>query len=110
MNNPGIGSAFDDFLEEEGVREEVEGTAQRRVLAWQTEALVQELESAALSLPRAEKARLAERLLASLDEDPDVDAAWRDEVRRRLAVYRAGEMESIPADEALKQARKRLER
>jgi putative addiction module component (TIGR02574 family) len=110
MNAPGIGSAFDDFLEEEGVREEMEGTAQRRVLAWQTEALVQELESAALSLPRAERARLAERLLASLDEDPDVDAAWRDEVPRRLAAYRAGELESIPADEALKKARTRLER
>ncbi|MEJ2218721.1 MAG: addiction module protein [Gemmatimonadota bacterium] len=108
MNNPGIGSAFDDFLEEEGVREEVEGTAQRRVLAWQTEALVQELESAALSLPRSERARLAERLLASLHEDPDVDVAWRDEVRRRLAAYRAGGVDSVPADEALKEARARV--
>ena len=69
---------------------------------------MQELESAALSLPGPERARLAERLLASLDEDPDVDAAARDEVRRRLAVYRAGEVESVPADEALKEARTRV--
>jgi hypothetical protein len=29
------GSAFDSFLEEEGIREEVEGVANKRVLAWQ---------------------------------------------------------------------------
>ena len=54
------------------------------------------------------RARLAERLLASLDDDPDVDAAWRDEVRWRLAAYRAGELDSVPADEALTEARGRL--
>lgn len=31
------GSSFDDFLEEEGLREEVETTAIKRVLAWQFE-------------------------------------------------------------------------
>lgn len=34
---------------------------------------IEELESA-LSLPRADRARLAERLLASLDEEPEVEA------------------------------------
>lgn len=29
------GSSFDDFLEEEGIREEVEAAAIKRVLAWQ---------------------------------------------------------------------------
>lgn len=30
-----IGSSFDDFLEEEGVKDEVESKAVKRVLAWQ---------------------------------------------------------------------------
>jgi len=36
-NNAGIhsGSSFEDFLEEEGIREEVEAAAIKRVLAWQ---------------------------------------------------------------------------
>jgi antitoxin HicB len=31
------GSTFDSFLEEEGIREEVEGVAIKRILAWQLE-------------------------------------------------------------------------
>ncbi|HEX8392488.1 MAG TPA: helix-turn-helix transcriptional regulator [Longimicrobium sp.] len=37
MTNPHIGSSFEDFLEEQGIREEVDGLAQKRVLAWQIE-------------------------------------------------------------------------
>ena len=33
----GIGSSFDDFLDEEGIREEVEAQALQEVLAWQIE-------------------------------------------------------------------------
>jgi hypothetical protein len=32
-----LGSSFDDFLEEEGIRNEVEGVAIKKVLAWQFE-------------------------------------------------------------------------
>lgn len=35
VDNPHIGSAFDDFLEEEGIKEEVTAIAQKRVIAWQ---------------------------------------------------------------------------
>lgn len=45
----------------------------------------QALESAALLLPPEERARLAERLLASLDIDPEIEAAWAAEVEKRLA-------------------------
>ncbi|MFO7893044.1 MAG: addiction module protein [Longimicrobiales bacterium] len=69
---------------------------------------VEELESAVLSLPRGERARLAERLIASLDEDPEVEAAWKDEVRRRLARYRAGETDTYPAEDVLREARESL--
>jgi antitoxin HicB len=34
MNKPGIGNSFDSFLEEAGIRDEVERIAQKRVLAW----------------------------------------------------------------------------
>ncbi|HEY0151446.1 MAG TPA: hypothetical protein VGB92_05575 [Longimicrobium sp.] len=37
MTNPHIGSSFESFLEEEGLRDEVELLAQKRVLAWQIE-------------------------------------------------------------------------
>ena len=36
------GSSFDSFLEEEGIREEVEAVAIKRVLAWQLEQAMQE--------------------------------------------------------------------
>jgi antitoxin HicB len=36
------GSTFDSFLEEEGIREEVEAVAIKRVLAWQFEQAMQE--------------------------------------------------------------------
>jgi hypothetical protein len=36
------GSSFDSFLEEEGIREEVEAVAIKRVLAWQLEKAMQE--------------------------------------------------------------------
>lgn len=68
----------------------------------------EELEAAAMSLPRAERARLAERLLASLDDEADVEEAWREEVRRRLEAYRKGEMEAVPASKVLEEARDRL--
>ena len=33
-NNIHTGSSFDDFLEEEGIRNEVEGAAIKKVLVW----------------------------------------------------------------------------
>ena len=35
MSHPRIGSDFDDFLKEEGIREEVTAAAIKRVIAWQ---------------------------------------------------------------------------
>lgn len=37
MTNPHIGSSFDDFLEDEDIREEVSAAAIKKVLAWQLE-------------------------------------------------------------------------
>ena len=40
--NPYIGSSLDDFLKEDGILEEVEAIAIKRVLAWQVSQLMQE--------------------------------------------------------------------
>lgn len=71
---------------------------------------VEELEVPALALPRSERARLAERLLASLDEEPEIEAGWAEEVRRRMEQYRAGAIEAVPGDRVMREARSRLKR
>jgi putative addiction module component (TIGR02574 family) len=57
----------------------------------------------ALSLSEEERAEIAEKLLASLDgpPDPDVDAAWEAEIRRRVAALDAGTMTTEPWETAL---------
>ncbi len=44
---------------------------------------VETLEAAALQLTPADRARLVDRLIATLDADPDVEEAWAAEVERR---------------------------
>ncbi len=59
----------------------------------------EEIEAEALNLPPSERAQLAEALIASLDEDAEVERAWAEEVARRLAEIRAGKVELIPAED-----------
>jgi putative addiction module component (TIGR02574 family) len=61
-----------------------------------------ELLRKALALPASERADLAGSLLESLDEaqDPSVEAAWEDEVDRRLAEIDSGAVKPISAEEA----------
>ena len=42
MKNPRIGSSFEHFLGEEGIREEVQDLALKRVLAWQIKEAMQQ--------------------------------------------------------------------
>ena len=58
-----------------------------------------QLESEALKLPQHERARLAQRLISSLDEDIEVEQAWYDEAERRLAELESGKAAEIPAKE-----------
>ncbi|MGX9725886.1 MAG: helix-turn-helix domain-containing protein [Candidatus Electronema sp. VV] len=41
MTNPHVGSDFDEFLDEEGICEEVTAAALKRVIAWQLEQAMQ---------------------------------------------------------------------
>ena len=70
----------------------------------------EELESQAMQLSVRERALLAERLLASLEEadGADVEAAWLDEARRRRRAFRNGEISAVTAESAIRDARAKL--
>ena len=67
-----------------------------------------DIAAAALELPPAERAQLAQRLMASIERDPEVEAAWDEEIRRRLAELEGGSARGIPAAEVFAAARDRL--
>jgi putative addiction module component (TIGR02574 family) len=67
----------------------------------------------ALELSAEQRADLASSLIASLDGEEDADPveveqAWAEEIRRRLADYDAGRTRGIPADEVFAEARRFL--
>ena len=66
------------------------------------------IEAAAFLLPPEERAKLAERLIASLERNPEVEKAWEEEIKRRIADFAAGRIESIPAESVFEEARDRL--
>jgi putative addiction module component (TIGR02574 family) len=57
-----------------------------------TMATIDDLTRAVLGLPVEDRAALAERLLASLDDldEAELDRLWGEEAERRLAAYRSG--------------------
>ena len=61
----------------------------------------------ALTLPVEERAELASSLIDSLDSatDEDVEAAWQEEISRRMADLRSGRTTTIPWEEVRKKAR-----
>jgi putative addiction module component (TIGR02574 family) len=62
---------------------------------------VEVIEAAALQLPASERARLVERLIASLDAEQDVEAVWMAEIERRHAEIESGSVSLVPMDEAM---------
>ncbi len=67
------------------------------------------LELAVLSLPTGDRARLAKVLIESLDEDPDVEAAWDREISRRVAQVESGEATLIPAEDVFAEVRRLID-
>ena len=62
----------------------------------------QEILDRAKALPVAEKARLVDGILATLDEpDPTIDALWRQEVEDRIKAYQDGRLRAVPLAEVL---------
>ena len=69
-----------------------------------------EFEAQALKLPRRERARLAQRLISSLEheEDTEVESLWLAEAERRLAELKSGKVSAIPAERVIQRARSAL--
>jgi putative addiction module component (TIGR02574 family) len=71
--------------------------------------LVDELSHKARALPPEERVRLAEELLATVQEvDEEVEAAWDEEIRRRIAEIDSGTAKLIPAEEVFAEVRRLL--
>ncbi|MDT0619194.1 addiction module protein [Salinisphaera sp. P385] len=65
------------------------------------------LEQTLLALPRNERARMASRLIASLDDAAETDtaavqAAWIEEADRRYRAYLDGKEPAYAADEVIR--------
>lgn len=82
-NNPYIGETFDAFLKEEGIYEDVQTTAIKRVLASQLEQAMK-----ARKLTKIEMARRMRTSRVQLDRllDPDNDSVTLATLRRAAAV------------------------
>lgn len=70
---------------------------------------LKDIAAEALDLPITARAELATRLLDSLDElsEEENDQLWAREAERRYAEYKAGNIESVPADEVFARLRSR---
>ena len=55
-----------------------------------------QLESAVLLLPAEERARLAQRLIESLDANVIAEDDWANETKRRVEEFRSGEVQPVP--------------
>ena len=71
---------------------------------------IEDLEVAALSLDAKNRARLAERLLESLESlSPEENARiWTEEAQRRADALDSGTLSSRTADEVFREARARI--
>jgi putative addiction module component (TIGR02574 family) len=71
-----------------------------RIMALESET-VETIETAPLQLTPADRARLVDRLIATLDADPDVEEAWAAEVERRQTEIENKTVSLLPGGETL---------
>jgi len=74
--------------------------------------LVEELSARAKTLSAEDRARLAEELLESLDQEPEseVEAAWDREIERRVAEVESGAVKLVSAEDVHAEARRLIRR
>jgi putative addiction module component (TIGR02574 family) len=74
--------------------------------------LVEELSAQAKTLSAEDRARLAEELLASLEQEPEseVESAWEREIERRVAEVEAGRADLVSAEDVHAEARRLIRR
>lgn len=72
--------------------------------------LVEELSAKARALSAEDRARLAEDLLASLEQSPEssttAEAAWDQEIQRRVEDVKSGTAKLVPAEEVYAETRR----
>ena len=70
-----------------------------------------ELTRQALALKPEERIELAETLLTSVDgfASPEIEAAWREEIERRVKDFEEGRDKGVPAAEVFAKARALLD-
>ena len=67
---------------------------------------LEQVEEQALSLSAEERARLAEIMLESLSApQAEIEAAWTQEIERRVAAYDRGDIPSFPAEGVFAEAK-----
>ena len=68
------------------------------------------LEKEVLELPPRSRVRLAEKIIESIDDyaDPKLEAEWNEEIGRRVKQIESGAEKGIPAEQAMKHARRAL--
>ncbi len=70
-------------------------------------ASLKQIEEQARSLSAEERAKLAESMLESLHTPvSEVEAAWAEEIERRVAAFDRGEIPSYPAEDVFADARR----
>lgn len=69
---------------------------------------VADLAERAKSLEPEDRVRLVELLLDSLHDEPiaEVEAAWEEEIRRRVEAFERGEVKTLSADDVFAEARR----
>lgn len=70
-----------------------------------------ELLQKALALPEHDRGLIIDRLMESLDEGPaedGVEAAWSEEIKRRVEEIQSGKVEMIPGEEVDRRLTARL--
>jgi putative addiction module component (TIGR02574 family) len=70
--------------------------------------VVAELAEQGKTLAPDDRTRLVELLLESLHEPPlaEIEAAWDEEIERRVAAYNRGEVQTYSAEEVFVEARR----
>ena len=68
------------------------------------------IEEEVLTWPAARRIRLAEKLMASVEDfaTPEIEAAWNAEIESRATEIREGRAAGIPAEKVMQEARKKM--
>ena len=69
----------------------------------------EKLTKAALALPARTRAKLAQKLLASLDDlrQPEIDALWAEEAEDRITAFERGKIRAVPGEQAFRCLKRR---